>query len=331
VADVAESIRLAYDGEIVTSVRYGDEDVDFRVILEKEARTSTDYLAGLVIPNQFDRFVELQEVAKFALEPGLSNIHHFDNERSLTVTADVAKGETTPLLAVQSALSDVDLDRDWTGLRVVLGGEGEETQKSMGSLFVAFAASAVGIYLVLVLLFNSLFQPLLVMFAVPFGLIGVIGAFAIHGEAVGFLAMLGVIGLTGIVVNDSLILVDLVNRLKVERPGDSSKSIVVEAAKNRLRPILLTSITTVSGLLPMAYGLGGSDPFSAPMALAMGYGVLFATPLTLLLVPALLLLPEDFRSACARAKAVIVVPFPRRRKDPEPDPSVESPRENGRG
>ncbi len=143
---------------------------------------------------------------------------------------------------------------------------------------MAFIAAAVGIYLVLLLLFNSMIQPLLVMVAVPFGLIGVIAAFALHQEVLGFLAMLGVVGLTGIVVNDSLIHVNFVNRLRNEKPGVPLLEIVVEATKSRLRPIFLTSVTTVAGLLPMAYGLGGSDPYSAPMALAMGYGHPTAAP-----------------------------------------------------
>ncbi len=293
VADVAKNIRLAYDGEIVTSVRYGDEDIDFRVILEEKARGSAEVLGNLIVPNRGGRFVTLQEVADFHVDAGPSNFYHFDNERTITVTADVAKGKTTPLLATQAVLDAIDLDRDWPGMRIVVGGETEETQRSMGSLLVAFAAAAVGIYLVLLLLFSSTVQPLVVMFAVPFGLIGVIFAFALHQQSLGFLAMLGVIGLTGIVVNDSLLLVNLANNLRPDNQVEPTSRVIVEATKHRLRPILLTSVTTVAGLLPMAYGLGGSDPFSAPMALAMGYGILFATPLTLILLPCLLRIHGD--------------------------------------
>jgi len=302
VADVARNIRLAYDGEIVTSVRYGDEDVDFRVILEEEARTSADILGNLIIPNRNNRFVYLRDVADFRVEPGPSNVYHYDNERAITVTADIEKGVTTPVAATQSILDQIDIDSDWPGMRIVTGGEAEETQKSMGSLIIAFLAAAVGIYLVLILLFNSLMQPVMVMLALPFGLIGVIFAFALHGQAPGFLAMLGVIGLTGIVVNDSLLLVNLANRLFAENKHDSAKETIVEATHNRLRPILLTSITTVVGLLPMAYGVGGSDPFSAPMALAMGYGILFATPLTLVLLPCLLLIQNDLTGFFAKKR-----------------------------
>ncbi len=295
VADVAKNLRLAYDGEIVTSVRYGDEDVKFRVILEEEARGSAEVLGKLIIPNRYGRFVELQEVASFRMAPGPSNLHHYDNERTITVTANIDKEKTTSLLATNAVLNTIDIQRDWPGMRIVAGGETEETQESMGSLAVAFAVAAVGIYLVLVLLFNSLMQPVIVMVAVPFGLTGVIFAFAAHGQAIGFLAMLGVIGLVGIVVNDSLILVNLANSLRRTDTDASLNEIIVDATKHRLRPILLTSITTVAGLLPMAYGLGGSDPFSAPMALAMGYGILFATPLTLVLLPCLLLIQGDLK------------------------------------
>ncbi len=252
-----------------------------------------DVLGKLIIPNRDGRFITLNEVADFSLDTGPSNFYHFDNERTITVSADVEKDKTTPLLATQAVLQSIDLDRDWPDMRIVVGGETEETQKSMGSLLVAFAAAAVGIYLVLLLLFNSMVQPLVVMTAVPFGLIGVIIAFALHQQSLGFLAMLGVIGLTGIVVNDSLILVNLANRLRESKRGEELLDIIVEATKHRLRPILLTSVTTVAGLLPMAYGLGGSDPFSAPMALAMGYGILFATPLTLVLLPCLLMILDD--------------------------------------
>ncbi len=178
-------------------------------------------------------------------------------------------------------------------MRLVVGGEAEETQASMDGLFLAFLAAAVGIYLLLLLLFDSLVQPLVVMIAIPFGLIGVIFAFGLHQQALGFLALLGVVGLTGIVVNDSLILVNLANRMRRDDPHAPHREIVLRATESRLRPIVLTSITTVAGLLPMAYGLGGSDPFSAPMALAMGYGILFATPLTLLLLPCMLVALED--------------------------------------
>jgi multidrug efflux pump subunit AcrB len=254
---------------------------------------SPENLADLVIPNRDGHFIRLGEVAEFLTEPGPLNIYHINNERAITITGDIVKDLTTPKKAIEQALVGVDLDRDWPGMRLVIAGEVEETQSSMSSLLVGFIAAGVGVYLLLVLLFNSLVQPFIVMLAIPFGLIGVIAAFALHQQSLGFLAMLGVVGLTGLVVNDSLILVNLVNRLRLEEPAQPFREIIIKAIQARLRPILITSITTVVGLLPMAYGIGGSDPFSAPMALAMGYGILFATPLTLILLPCLLAVLDD--------------------------------------
>ena len=293
VSDIARNIRLAFDGEVVTSVRYGDEDVDFRVLFEESARSSMDSLSDLVIPNAASEFIRLEEVGTFSSGLSPSNMYHFDNERAITLTADVVKGITTPLNVTTQVLDGFDLDTDWPGMRIVVGGEAEESAESMGSLIVAFVAAGVGIYLLLLLLFNSVWQPVLVMISIPFGFVGVIIAFGLHQQALGFLAMLGVVGLTGILVNDSLILVNLVNQMKISQPDVPVKQRIVEATVSRLRPIVLTSITTVAGLLPMAYGLGGSDPFSAPMALAMGYGILFATPITLVLIPCLLMVIND--------------------------------------
>lgn len=293
VADISRNVRLAYDGEIVTSVRYGEEDVGFRVILERAARASTEALHDLLIRNPQGRFIALREIASFHTEPGPSNVYHFDNQRSVTVTADIEKGRTTPLLVTELIARQVDVEKNWPGMRLVVGGEAEESQASMGSLTIAFAAAAIGIYLVLLLLFNSMIQPLAVMVAIPFGLVGVIFAFAVHRQAMGFLAMLGVIGLVGIVVNDELILVNLINLKRREQPELDIREIVVKATSDRLRPILLTSITTVAGLLPMACGIGGSDPFAEPMALAMGYGILFATPITLVLLPSMITIQGD--------------------------------------
>lgn len=296
VSDISRNVRLAFDGEVVTSVRYGDEDVNFRVLFEETARSSLDTLADLVIPNVQGDFIRLEEVAEFSIDAGPSNVYHFDNERAITITADVVKGEATPIAVTAKVQQGINIDEDWPGMRIVIGGEANESAESMGSLVVAFIAAAVGIYLLLLLLFDSLSQPIMVMIAIPFGMVGVILAFALHQQDFGFLAMLGVVGLTGIVVNDSLILVNQVNRLKTTHPDMTAHERIIKAAKVRLRPIVLTSITTVAGLLPMAYGLGGSDPFSAPMALAMGYGIMFATPITLVLIPCLLAVMIDLKS-----------------------------------
>ena len=178
-------------------------------------------------------------------------------------------------------------------MRFIVGGEAQETEESMSGLYKTFVIAIVGIYFLLVLLFNSFTQPFLVMIAIPFGIVGVIIAFALHGAPLGFIGMLGTIGLAGVVVNDSLVLVNHINQLKQARPDESLFDLIVEGASDRLRPVILTTLTTMVGLLPLAYGIGGSDPYMAPMALALGYGLLFATPLTLILVPCLYMVFHD--------------------------------------
>ena len=294
VADVAQSVRLAYDGQLVSMMRYGDEDMYIRVILEESVRKQPGYLGKLKIPNRQGRLIPLEDVAEFHVGPGPSSFFHYEGERAVTITADLAEGSTiTPLEATTAVINHFDIDTYWPGTRFVMGGEAQETTESMKSLAIAMLMAGVGIYLVLILLFNSVIQPFLVMFAIPFGLIGIIGAFALHNEPLGFIAMTGVIGMMGVVVNDSLILVNFINVHRAESPDKKFMRIVAEGTASRLRPILLTSITTVAGLLPTAYGFGGYDPFIAPMALALGYGVLFATPLTLLLIPSLVMFQHD--------------------------------------
>ena len=295
VADVARNVRIAFDGEVVTSVRYGDEDVEFRVILDEKTRRNPRLLGDLLVPNNQNRLIPLKSVMSARVGPGVSSIYHYDNERAVRIIADLEKGTITPLKATATVEKHFDLKKDWPGMRFAVGGEAQETQKSMDSLLTAFISAAVAIYFLLALLFNSGIQPLVVMAAIPMGVLGVIIAFAIHGQPLGFTGVMGLIGLSGVVVNDSLVLVNHINRLRKERPKDKLLDIVSDGATDRLRAILLTTLTTVAGLLPLAYGIGGSDPFIAPMALAMGFGLLFATPITLALVPSLYLIADDFK------------------------------------
>jgi multidrug efflux pump subunit AcrB len=293
VADIAQNVRIAYDGQTVTSVRYGDEDVDFRILLQEKVRTGTKYLSDLPIPNQRGRLIPLKEVAWFQTGPGPSNYYHFDGDRAITITADIVKDQTTSLEATQAILSHFQLDSDWPGMRFEVGGEAEETQESMASLARAFILAIIGIYFILILLFNKLTQPLMVMTAIPFGIAGVIFAFALHGESLGFVAIMGIIGLGGVVVNDSLVLVNHINRLHRQNPDESIKRIVSQGSADRLRAVVLTTLTTVGGVLPLAYGFGGTDAYMAPMCLALAYGLLFATPITLILVPSLYVIRYD--------------------------------------
>ena len=293
VADVAQNVRIAYDGEVVTSVRYGDEDVDFRVIFSDKARKHPDYLRRISLPNKGGNLTSLGQLASFKSAPGPSTFHHYRADRAITVSGDIDNDITTALKISRQVQDHFNIDKDYPGLRLVIGGEAEESQNSLNELFIILGIAVIGVYFLLVLLFNSIWQPLMVLMAIPFGIIGVIVGFSVHDAALGFLAMTGIIGLAGVVVNDSLVLVNHVNDLRGKHPDRNIRDIVATGTSDRLRAILLTTLSTVAGLLPLAYGIGGSDPYMGPMALALGWGLLFATPLTLLLIPCLYLIGND--------------------------------------
>jgi multidrug efflux pump subunit AcrB len=292
-ADLAQNVRIAFDGEVVTSIRQEDEEVDFRVRFIAEARQNLDFLKRMTIPNREGRLIRLDAVADLETGPGLNAYRHLGGKRVTTTTADVDQEVTTSLKATQAVLDHFDLERDWPGLKWDVGGEAEESRKSIINLVTSFVLAILGIYFLLVILFESFTQPLIVLIAVPFGVIGVIFALVSHGQQAGFLALMGSVGLAGIVVNDSLVLVSHLNELKRQNEERDMLDMIAEGTSNRLRAILLTTLTTAVGLLPLAYGIGGLDLYMSPMALTMGYGLLFATPLTLILVPCLYAVGND--------------------------------------
>ena len=304
VADVAQNVRIAYDGQVVTSLRDGDEDVEFRVQFTKQARQNERFLRNLSIPNVQNRLIKLKEVARLKIGPGPSTYRHFDGERVTTVEADVDTDIITSLEVNQMVTAHFsDYEDRHTGVRLRVGGEAEESQESIANIMTTFIIAIVGIYFLLILLFNSFTQPILVLIAIPFGFVGVILALAIHNEPLSFLAMIGSVGLVGVVVNDSLVLVNHLNELRKQFPDMDRRKLVAMGGTNRLRAIVLTTLTTVAGLLPLAYGWGGTSLYMSPMALTLGYGLLFATPVTLMLVPCLYMMFWDLERVFKRKKA----------------------------
>jgi multidrug efflux pump subunit AcrB len=302
VDDVAQNVRIAFDGQVITSIRDGDEDVDFRLQLSERARRDVSYLRNLAIPNKQGRLIKLREVARLETGPGPNAYHHFDGERTTTIQADVDQEVITPIEVTQAVQKQFDIERDWPGMQLQVGGEAEESQKAIINIATIFTVAFIGIYFLLVLLFNSFTQPFLVMIAIPFGIVGVIIALILHKEVLSFLALTGAIGLAGVVVNDSLVLVSHLNELRNQKPDEPIVSIVAEGTSNRLRAIILTTLTTAAGLLPLAYGLGGTSLYMSPMALTLGWGLLFATPLTLVLIPCLYTIGNDLGRIFKRKK-----------------------------
>ncbi len=317
-ATIAQNIRIAFDGTVVTYLDTPEERIAYRVLLNDKYRRHKETLSKLRVRTRHFHPAPLSSVIKQSEAEGPADILHYNGDRSITVTAQINKsdaaeksGKTVSAAEVFTALRTYfrEFAKDYPGFRLIIGGEAEETNDTMLSFLFTFLIAVLAIYFLLVMLFRSFTQPVLVVSAIPFGMIGVALAFYVHNIQFGALAIMGVIGLAGVVVNDSLVMVDFINRVKIKK-GTGLKENIVRGAKMRLRPILLTTITTVAGLLPTAYGIGGHDPFIISMAMALMWGLIFATLLTLLLLPCLLSIITDIRTYYQESTKTIQIVLP---------------------
>lgn len=296
---VASTIRYAFEGGVATTMRRKDEEVDVIVRLPEIYRNNLNTLRNLTIPNDRNRLIRLNKVASFKKERGVKKLNHQDGKRNITITAGVNEDKITSIEANMRIRSEfIDIPLEYPGYYFKIGGEWEDTTESIQSMFKAFGIALVLIYVILATQFKSFIQPFIIMVSVPFGLIGVIFALYFHGQPISIMALFGVVGLTGVVVNDALIFVDFINKRKDK--GMDTLDAIMEAGRTRLRPILLTSITTIIALVPLIYGIGGEEPFIMPAAISMAYGLLAATFLTLIIVPCIYLIIDNIRLKFAR-------------------------------
>ena len=287
-------LRAAFTGIDVTNIREGQNDVNFRLYLG-DLEKSEVFIKSLKVVNKKGRVIPLVNFSSIRQIVGEPDFNHYNGLRSIMLSASVNDEKTSTSEVMKEALLQLDLDKNFPSVRAISEGGAKETAKSMDSFKQAFLMAIVGIFLLLVLLFNSYSQPLIILSAIPFSVIGVIWAFFLHGEALSFFAILGVLALVGVIVNDSLVLVSHLNYLKDKALEKLTiHQWIVKGVKDRLRAVVLTSLTTLAGILPLAYGLGGTDFLLQPMALALGYGLLFGTLMTLILLPCLYLMNVEF-------------------------------------
>lgn len=255
------------------------------------------------IRNMQGKLVPIKAFAKLSKTRAETSIHHTDGDVTTTITAQTTL-TVQPKEVIDNLLAKFSKELiNYPNVSFSYGGEAEETQESVRSLLFAFLGGILAIYLILIILFNSVSQPMIVLLAIPFGLIGVIWAFYFHDRPFSFIGLVGVIGLSGIVVNNSLMMVEFINKLVTNKAKQGSfKAVelipdIVAGASRRLRPIVITTITTVIGLLPTAYGIGGSDPFIEPMVLAIAWGLLVSTQISLVLIPSFYMANLDIHFA----------------------------------
>ncbi|RMF70854.1 MAG: efflux RND transporter permease subunit [Planctomycetota bacterium] len=238
-------------------------------------------------------------MARLTEARGEAAIRRVNQRRAVTVSADVAQGESNAeeILASLSPLVR-ELEDQHPGVRIRFGGNKHEAAKSLGSLRRDFFIALGLVYFLLAGLFKSYVQPLIVLTAVPFGLIGAVAGHLLMGYPLTLLSVIGLVALTGIVVNDSLILVDFVNREIAS--GTPPRESVVAAGVRRLRPIMLTSLTTILGLAPLMTETSFQARFLIPLAISITFGLAFATLLTLIVVPSSYLILLDIRAMLRR-------------------------------
>jgi|CXWL01.1.fsa_nt_gi multidrug efflux pump subunit AcrB len=281
---VARDLFYATDGIKVSKIQRPDEEVDIHLRLQPEQRDEGKDFLSLDVLNAAGRPVRLSKVASVEERRGPPFLPRYNFKPAITVSAEVDEKLITSREANKRVRGRfADLPKRYPGYELIYGGEEEETQKSVRSLLRAFLVAMLLNFVILAVLFGSYVQPLIILLTIPIGLLGVVYALLLHGQPASFMALLGVVAMTGVVVNNAIMLVDFINKKRAE--GLPLETAAAEAGAQRLRPIFASSITTLLGLFPTAYGFGGYEPFVAPMALSLAWGLTFAMPMTLFLIP----------------------------------------------
>jgi len=292
---VVGQIREAFYGFEVQRIQRGRDDIRVMLRYPEKERRSIQSLNQFLVRTSAGIQVPLSQIAELLPENSPATIHRIDGKRTIDVTADIDKKKTNMLLLQKELRAFIDpILAQTPGVSYTMEGEAKEQRQSFGSLkwgllFVIFI-----IYSLLAIPFKSYWQPIIVMMVIPFGVIGSVGGHWLMGMDLTLISLLGMLALTGIVVNDSLVLVDFVNKRRLK--GEAISLAIRQAAAARFRPVILTSLTTFLGLMPLLFEESTQAQFLIPMAVSLGFGILFATLITLLLVPVNYLVIEDIKA-----------------------------------
>jgi multidrug efflux pump subunit AcrB len=292
--DIARQVRASFYGAEALRQQRGRSEMKVKVRLPKSERNSIYDIEKLLIHTPAGTYVPLREVCSTKIGRAYTTIERRNARRTITVTADVNPRSESDLV-LNSVLSETMplLQKKYHGLQYGFEGRMADMKESMATLKNGFVLAMLVIYVLLAIPFRSYTQPLIVMSSIPFGILGAVFGHLIMGYALSLPSMMGVIALSGVVVNDSLVLIDFANNEKAA--GLTSWESIVTAAVRRFRPILLTTLTTFGGLAPMIFETSRQAKFLIPMALSLGFGILFATSITLGIVPCLYMVLDDLK------------------------------------
>jgi HAE1 family hydrophobic/amphiphilic exporter-1 len=277
---IASTVRNALSGTTASTVNLNDEDIDIVVKYAQEDFTNIDDIKNLLIINQKGEEIPLKQVTNLNLKPSLLAIEHKNGNQIATVTAELKKGANLQKIT-QTFKHEVGAYNLPDNSYIEIGGETEDIEKSYMEIFYSMIIAIFLIGAILILQFNSFKQPLIILFALPLAIIGVIlGLFAI-GQAFSIAVFIGIVSLAGIVVNDAIVLIDRIN--KNIKDGLEFTEAVIEGGIARMQPILITSITTIAGIAPLIY----ANEMWRGLSLTIIFGLIFSTALNLIIVPIL--------------------------------------------
>lgn len=294
-AEVGRQVRGAFFGAEALRQQRGRDEVRVMVRLPKAERAEEATLEELLIRTPAGGLAPLREIAQIERGQAYTTIRRDQGRRVLNVTADVDTNttQTNDVIAELERDSLPALMDRYIGLEYSFEGANRDEAESSSAIGRGFVLALIGIFVLLAMAFRSYLQPVIVMSAIPFGMVGAIVGHLLLGYKMSFVSLFGIVALSGVVVNDSLVLIDAANRY--HREGMSKRDAIIRAGQRRFRPIVLTSLTTFLGLAPMILETSLQARFIIPMAISLGFGILFATVIILLLVPAVFLVIEDLR------------------------------------
>lgn len=294
--DLANAVRTGFVGLEVTHVNWQEDRYPVRVIYPESLRKDSAGLSTLPLTLSSGGSVYLGDVADLTLQRGLGTILRRDAQRLAVVTAEVDLDVTTPLEVNELISAEFDyLNNPGSSMELLFLGEKKEANDSFKDMLNALVIALAIIFFILAALFKSLLDPFVIMLSIPFAIVGVIIGHMLFGYNLQFLSVIGFLALTGIVVNDSLILVDFAKKRLAQ--GVSCYDAMLDAGHVRIRPILLTTVTTFLGISPLIFFASGQTAFLSPMAVSLGFGLIFATILILVVVPCFYMVADDMRNA----------------------------------
>ena len=310
--DLGRQVRQAFYGEETQRIQRGRDDIRVMVRYPADERRSLGDLEGMRIRTPDGGEVPFSHVAVVEPGQGFASIKRVDRNRAINVLASIDTAVTSSA-AVNGDLAENVLPAllaEYPGVRYAFEGVEAEQRDAVGGLQIGFTLAMFGIFALLAIPLKSYIQPLIIMSAIPFGFVGAVWGHILMGENISMMSTMGIVALSGVVVNDSLVLVDFINRHR--RQGATMMEAVKEAGAARFRPILLTSLTTFAGLAPLLFEQSTQADFLKPMAISLAFGVVFATFITLVLVPTSYMILEDIKWV-----------FRRLLRRPEPDAGAQ--------